>query len=38
MSPKTNKETQIQIKVIATILIIPVIRCEIDTNDEMCHL
>ena len=38
MSPKINKETHIQISVIATILIIPVIRCEIDTNDEMCHL
>jgi hypothetical protein len=37
-SPKINQEAQTQTKVIAMILIIPVILCEIDTSDDMCHL
>ena len=32
------KANQIQTKVIAKKLIIPVILCEIDTNEEICHL
>ena len=38
VSPRIRIEASRQINVTAIIFIIPVILCDIDTNDEICHL
>ena len=38
VSPKISQETQTQTKVIAIIFIIPVILCDIETSEDICHL